>query len=473
MFRLLIVLGLQLFVLGLLGAQERGYHIQVDLDGYQEEELYLAYYYGNSQYIRDTVSANEDGSFLFTGEEPLPPGMYLIVMAPDNQYVEVIVPENDQIFSLATSVQDPIADLKVIGSKENQLFYDYLNYLGTMRTHAGALEKQMTDLPDNADKTELQGKLEQIGEEVSAYQRRIMREFPESLTALLIRANLPMEYPEFSGTEEEKNTRRWRYANEHIFDNLDLADPRLLYTPFLFQRVDQFINKLTVQHPDSLIRAVDRVLDLARPAEENFRFLLIHFLNKYAGSKYVGMDAVYVHLAQEYYGKGLASWVEEEQLNKILENAEGLEKTLIGKIAPDITLQKRDGNTFALHDIDSKYTVLYFWKYDCGHCKESMPHMKEFYTQFKDRGVTLLAVCVKFTDDVPGCWEYVDENGLGDWLHAVDPYHRSNFSSKYYIKSTPQIFVLDRDKKIIMKRIGAEQLGEVMNKIMESDASGP
>ena len=97
--------------------------------------------------------------------------------------------------------------------------------------------------------------------------------------------------------------------------------------------------------------------------------------------------------------------------------------------------------------------------------------MKAFYEKFKDKNVTLLAVCVKFTDEIEGCWDYVDENAIGDWLHAVDPYHRSRFSKIYDLKSTPQIFVLDRDKQILSKRIGAEQLEDVLNHIMNVDAT--
>ena len=45
------------------------------------------------------------------------------------------------------------------------------------------------------------------------------------------------------------------------------------------------------------------------------------------------MDAVYVHIVKNYYAKGLAPWTEEDQLKKIVKNAEKLEPLLIGKTA--------------------------------------------------------------------------------------------------------------------------------------------
>ena len=94
--------------------------------------------------------------------------------------------------------------------------------------------------------------------------------------------------------------------------------------------------------------------------------------------------------------------------------------------------------------------------------------MIAFETKYKEKGVKLLGICTEIRDDVKKCWETIDEREY-NWLNLVDPYLQSRYKTLYNIKSTPQIFVLDKNKKIIMKRIGAEQLGEVMDKIIERD----
>ncbi|MEZ4983653.1 MAG: redoxin domain-containing protein [Saprospiraceae bacterium] len=284
-----------------------------------------------------------------------------------------------------------------------------------------------------------------------------------------INANLPTEFPNSPVTEED-NTNKWRWLQQHYFDNIDLADVRMLRTPFLFQRVDYFVQKLHVQHPDTLKMAVDKVLQAMKPAEDNFQYYLIHFLNFYAASKYVGMDAVYVYLVDNYYAKGLASWTDEEQLAKIIDNANRLRPLLIGEIAPDIRMQRQDGSQISLSEVDAPYTILYFWRHDCGHCKTSTPVMKEFYDKFKDRGVKIFAACAKLRDEVPDCWKYVEENSIGEWIHVVDPYGRSRFMTTYDLKTTPQIYVLDKDKRIVSKRLGAEQLEELMDRLLEDAA---
>jgi len=449
-------------------AAQAGHELQITIDGYQSDTLFLGYYMGDKQYLRDTTVADAEGTFTFSGDEPLPGGMYLVVMQPDNNFFQLLLNEQEQRFSVHTNAADPINNVKIQGSKDNSLFYDYLHFINVKRPEAEQINQQLSAAEESAAaRTSLQAQLDEINQQVADYQQRVIREHPESLTAAIIKANQNIDLPQFEGSKEEVQVQNWRYMQQHFWDKIDLSDPRLLRTPFLFERTDYFVHKLQVQHPDTIARAIDVVLEKMEPAEESFRYYLVHFLNESARSKIVGMDAVYVHLADKYYKSGKADWAEDESLQKIVENAETLKPLLIGKIAPNITLQKRDGSAIALHDVKSDYTVLYFWRYDCGHCKESTPFMKDFYNNFKDKGVELFAVCVKFTDDVPACWEYVDENEIGDWLHTVDPYQRSRFPAVYNIKSTPQLYILDSKKEIISKRIGAEQLEEVMSRLME------
>jgi len=57
------------------------------------------------------------------------------------------------------------------------------------------------------------------------------------------------------------------------------------------------------------------------------------------------------------------------------------------------------------------------------------------------------------------------------FFNTVDPYHRSRYKTVYDIRSTPQIYVLDTGKTILSKRIGAEQLPEVIDHILQAKES--
>jgi thiol-disulfide isomerase/thioredoxin len=448
---------------------QKGHEIKVRIDGYDQPELYLGYYLQDKQYLLDTAARAQDGSYIFSGDGIQPGGLYLIVMPPENQFFQVLVDQSSQRFTLhCKNPQNPVEGMEVKGSEDNKLFYDYLNYLAAKRPEAVGYQ-EIIDNPETpaAKKTEVEKKLDDLNEAVLAYQNNIINKHPQSLTAAVIKSNLPMEFPEFEGEQREVDLKKWQYAKEHYFDNLDLADPRMLRTPFLFQRLEHYVNKMTVQHPDSINQSLYYLLEKMKPAEETFKYYLIHFLNAYAKSQIVGFDAVYVFLAQKYYATGQAPWTEEEQLVKIIDNANRLEPLLIGKIAPNIKMLTKDNKEIWLHDFRSPYTVLYFWDPDCGHCKKSMPGIIEFAGKYQEKGVNIFAVCTKLYDEIDKCWETIDQNGMGIWLNTIDPYNRSRYKTLYDIKSTPQIYILDEKKEILSKRIGAEQLGEVMEQILK------
>jgi len=455
-----------LFAVSALQAAD-GHRIKVKIQNYEEKELYLAYYYGDKQYILDTATVGTDGFFDFAGEKPLESGVYLIVLAPNNTYFQILVDKAEQFFKVYTQKENPSEGVRIENSPENKLFYSYLQFLSDKRPLADTLIAQMGREEDEGAKERFKKELDELNEKVTAHQKKLVADHPTTLTAALIKAGFSIDYPEFEGEEETKQRARWEYTVQHFFDHVNLADQRLLRTPFLFERVEYFVSKLAVQVPDSISVAIDSVLEKMKPAEETYKYYLIHFLNTYAKSNIVGMDAVYVHMVDKYYSNGQTPWVEAEQLKKIIDNAAELKPLLIGKKAPDITMQERSGKSVSLHSIQADFIVLYFWRYDCGHCQKTLPDMKAFYEKYNSQNVKLISVCTKFTDELQKCWEYIDEKEIGNWYHLSDQYHRSRYMTVYAIKSTPTIYILDKNKEIISKRIGPEQLTEVMDKIIE------
>jgi hypothetical protein len=445
----------------------QSWSIRVTPIDYPGDHLLLAYYLGNSQYVRDTAYV-VDGVFTFTGEDTLASGVYLVVFLPDNQFFQLIVAEGETDIRIEVDTKHISHPTNVTGSPETERFYEYIAFLQQQRPRADELRKVLDTLPDSAEKTSLKTELDSINAAVKAYQKGVVDTHPGSLTAMLIASNFEIEAPDFTGTSEEVQLQTYQYVKSHYFDHVPMQDPRLCRTPILQQRIDYYINKLTHQVPDSIIGSVDFILGQFEPGSEAFQIYLVHFLNAYAKSNIVGMDAVYVHLVDKYYAQGMATWTEEDVLNKILKNAETIKPLLIGKIAPDLLVYDRENHPTRLHSVEARYTVLFFWDPDCGHCKKSLPMVVDFYDQYHDKGVELFAVCTCLKDEVGKCWEAIDERNMGAWVNVADPYLRSRFKQIYDIRSTPQIYVLDHDKKIVMKKIGAEKLSEVMEHLMEN-----
>ncbi len=474
-----------LLALNLMG--QKGYEIQGHIDGFTEKEIYLGYHYGDKQYIRDTTSV-ENGQFVFKGEETLEGGMYLLILPPNNEIIQILLNEGDQHFTVKSKVGSLNEDLVITGSVDNKLFKDYTEFLGKkMRPQAEALNEQLAaakEAKDEAKIEQLQKELNVLNDKVRAHQLDVIKKNPKTFTAAVIKANLTLDEPTFEGENAEFD--RWQYTRRHFFDNMDLGDPRFLRSPIPLGKVDYFLKKLTSPEPDSINKSLDYLLAKAEKSEEAFKFYLIHFLNSYAKSKIIGEDAVFVHLVDKYYATGKAPWSSEENLKKIVEKAGKLKPLLIGKIAPDITCQLFDldaslklkdhenvnqrfktSGPKSLHGVDAEYTILFIWAPDCGHCKKAMPKMVEFYEAYKSKGIEIYSICSKFANGIPECTEYMGENrGMLEWINVVDPYHKSKYKTLYDVETTPQLYILNKDKKIILKRVGAEQLAETMDEVI-------
>ncbi|MEO5674380.1 MAG: DUF4369 domain-containing protein, partial [Chitinophagales bacterium] len=115
---LLAVFILSLFSFSYSVAQKSGYQIIVQVPGMRDTSCFLARYYGDKQYIIDTVKSDHHGTAVFAGNKKLDGGLYLFVY-PDKRYFEMIV-DKEQHFSMETSWDDPIRDMKVKNSKDNQ-----------------------------------------------------------------------------------------------------------------------------------------------------------------------------------------------------------------------------------------------------------------------------------------------------------------------------------------------------------------
>ena len=473
-----------------LHAQKNGYEITVNLENFKTDTLFFGYHFGSKQYIKDTVAINPaTKEFVFKGEEALDCGIYLVIMPPENNYFQLLIDDKEQHYSVKTDALNPVKAMKIKGAPENKLFYDYMNFLSLQGPKAKEINEKIKAAKDKKeDSSALENSLKEINKDVVAYQKGVINK-SEGLTSRIIKASMEIELPEF-GKDEESQRNRYYYIKEHWFDNINLADPCLLRSSILQKKIDGYFKSFTPRNPDSIAISLERVLKMAEPNEETYKYLLIKYLSEYAKSKIVGMDKVYVYLVKNYYQKGKAPWTDEEQLAKIIDDAEKLEPILIGKQAPEISIPELDidgtldamddenehkrfklKEKVALYDIDSPYTIVYIWSPDCGHCKKAMPEMIKVYDKYKDKGVAMYAICHRTYKDTPTCAEYIknEQPEMLEWLNLNDPYFRSKYNVLYNVKSTPQLYILDNKKEIIMKRVGADQLDEVLTEIMTKD----
>jgi peroxiredoxin len=470
---------LSVVLLGQAAPKKPAYEIKVTVKDYPGDSLVLAYKLGSKNYIKDTTACIA-GKAVFSGDKPLEGGIYLVLMPPDNKYFEVLVNPEEQFMTFETTGPNYVEAMKVKGSKDNELFYDYMRFLSAMNAKATPWRMQTDTLrrqkkEESPEYQKAVAELELLDKDVKARQSDIATQYPNTLCATIIKINQAVDIPEppadIKGKKEKEDEFRYYFYKGHFFDGLNWEDERLVRTPFIEQKIGEYLEKLTVSHPDSMIVACDFLLEKARKNKEIYKFCASWLLNHFAASKIICMDRVYVHLADKYYCDkkgpfGGAFWVDQEQLDKICKNANELRPVRCGELAPNLILNTLDGKQVELHKIKAEYVIVYFWDPDCGNCKKQSAKLVELYDQLKARGVEIFGICSKSYEDFDKCLKKAEELNM-KWINTGDPYYQARAKQLYDIKMTPFIYLLDKDKKILFKRLEADQVLEVLDKEAE------
>jgi hypothetical protein len=217
--------------------------------------------------------------------------------------------------------------------------------------------------------------------------------------------------------------------NAHFWDGIEDFDGPTDENPILAAQIDFYFDKMVAPLPDSITLEISRLIDKTETNADLRDFILWHLLERYHYPEYMSQDQVFVWLYDQYFSQLEIKDLNETNLALIQEKAERLRRLALFNIAPDIKL----GDSIDLQSIESNFTVLFFYDHDCDLCQQEMQDLDSVVAQHPE--ITKLAIDMN-TDDVQV-----------DVLYDL-----------YDIETTPLIYVLDRDKRIIAKKIRARQI---------------
>jgi peroxiredoxin len=432
-------------------AYSQGHSIDITVDGLENEQVILGYHQGKQRLIYDTLQASETGLLTFSGYEPLPRGVYFLYAK--TFYFEFLI--HEQTFSLSLNRESAYSSLKVDGSRENELFASFQAQMGEMQKQ----QRQIADsisLVTGEDSISLINQYTQIVDNMNAVRSSMVASnqgtFFSEFLSLMVGVSVPeMDTIEYQG---DRQLAKYEYYRHHYMDILP-EPARLMRTPVIHEYVMKYFKDLVIPHPDSVNIAVDKFLARIPTHDESFRYWLVTLFNHYQESKIMGMDAVTVHMAEKYYLSGMADWITDEAKEEIRKEIRFIKPNLIGNPGPDMILVDTTLKPFYVSKLPSEYLVLFFYDPDCGVCRKKTPLLKEIYPELKSEGAEVVAICT--ITDTEKWKSYIAKNQL-NWLNAGDPQGRSNFRVDYNVRSTPQFFILDKERKIVAKKLDVSQL---------------
>jgi len=464
-------------------SQNKSFKLKMKINGMQDSTCYLLNYYGSKMYYNDTAQFNTEGVVIFTKDEQPKGGLY-IVYTGGKRLFELIINDENYI-ELETDTIDYLGNMSVKKSKENKIFFDYLNFLSAKQKSSIPMRNKIqAKKTSEKEKKSINKKLADIGVEITDYRTNVISKNNDLFVSVFFKVMNESKTPDFNEVKNDSLQRLMKYEHykNHFFDGIDFSDDRINNTPLYHNKLEKYFKSIAYPNPDSIIKDVDIIIGKAKANDELFKYTTFYLLSTYEKSKIMGMDAVFAHIGLNYYTHELAFWSDSTQIEKIQDKSRKLSPLLLGKKAINLSLLDTSGNKWRnIYETQAKYTVLVFWDPDCGHCKTELPklshavdslkktldikvfsvssnHNEEWKTFIKKNNIDFINVAVPVE-------AYSDQSKATQFIIDGHTDLKSlNYNKTYDIFSTPQIYLLNKDKIIVGKKLDTELLKQVLKK---------
>ncbi len=329
-------------------------------------------------------------------------------------------------------------------SKENVVYQTYIQEIGKQQFKLDSIQYAYFDNTDNLKSKENYSlELNLLYEMQNSYEKQA-----ENLMALeYIKANEKYYNPEIILKIDEY----LEVLKSHFFDYIQFSSNTLKNSSIFIDKVIEYVFYLNDSEDEKIYISTKKeaINDVMLKIGENYAVkseIINSLLYAFAGQENVELV---VFIENEHYKNLPEAYQNKKHINQINE----MIKTAIGSVAPEITWQNNE-ETKKLSELSGNdFYIIAFWSTLCSHCLQDIPKLYEFTKELKRVKVIAVALeddAIEFDIMTPEMPNWVHVLGLNKW--------KNEFARSYDINSTPSFFVLDENKKIIVKPEELEDL---------------
>ena len=412
-------------------------------------------FYSDQSYLADTVSF-KNGVIQYTNPKGLAQGIYYLGVPDRTENLQLILGE-DQKFELEVTLTDIINTIKIFGSEEMRVMYENAKYESQITPQIANLSNQLKSMtPGTSEFTTIKNQRDALDNERVATVKNLLVKYPKLLFSKYKNAG---QNPKVR--EDVAKEMQMYYFRREFWDNVDFDDRRLLRTPVIGNKLKKYMKEFTAQNQDSIIASSRFLIDKVVDKPEYLKIFANWVVLNYEPAKCELMDAeaVFVSMTQNYFTKERAFWQDTLQTQVIQQRATEMAASLVGKKAPNVISKDQFGQKQELLSKTAEYLIVYMYNPECEHCQEQTPKLLDFYHANKAT-VDVFAIAVDTEDKK---WkDYIAKNKL-DWTNVYDPTNRSIYG-KYFVDHTPELYVINKDRKIIGKNLKVFQIQTIIDR---------
>jgi peroxiredoxin len=439
--KLKTIIAIILFSVSLTFASHK---IEVSIKDAPEGNFYLFKIRGETHIKTDSAHCSHEHLFFKGTYEP---GMYYIHHG--RQAFSFLI--NEPHIKFATDAASMKKSLKIIKSKENELWLNYLKSRDQVFQKMEVLKSisiwfdRKTEVYKSAKK-----EYDQVQKELHSFlKKKHSKTQAEQFILADLNPKLQFELP----FDQQKD-----FLKEHWFDYVNWDEPALINSDILTNKIKDYLNlyssrsKKGLELQENYKSAVDHILLFALENEQVNRFVQQYLVKRF---ELFSMEEVLAYMATEYAPVEQSCGMENSDA-EILERLRKYAQLSIGKKALDISLPDINGKNRTLsRSLKSKNLVL-FWSSQCHHCVTLLPQIQEWYKSAKLQGWSLYTVSL---DKESKKLESIIKEHKLDFPVASDfKGWNSKAALDYNIHATPSMIVLDNNRTILGKPLWLAEL---------------
>jgi peroxiredoxin len=443
---------------------QQNVNITIKLSGLKDDRCLFANYFGTKQYVQDTLPVSKE-TITIKKTTPLDPGMYCLVTMDGKLLLDFFVDKNEQQFSMSSSLQNIAGNMQVKKSENNDLFYQWIRFVTQNKHIADSLGKIVASLREQGKNQEAETfikKLDDLNAQATLKQQRFDQR-PELLVSRFMKAQQEVEIPLYDENGVEMSQQeRFYYAQNHYFDNMRLDDEGLLRTPVYGRKLDFYFNNLMTPLPDSVIKYSEMWIEQAKGSFKTYQYVVWQASNYAESAKEMGVENAFVHIIDNHYAKNDSLSIPDMR-SRLMKRADELRNSLVGVKAPNMMMQDSAFILRELYKINADFVIVYFFDPDCGHCKTDTDTLLMLYHQEKEHlNFDIFAVCNDTS--MQKMKQYIQSKNI-PWTVVNGPRTATKpYGTLYDVPSTPTLYMMDKNKIIIAKRLSPKQMIDMMRR---------
>lgn len=249
---------------------------------------------------------------------------------------------------------------------------------------------------------------------------------------------------------------RAAYYVQHYWDGYSLADTAFIQSDDTEQLFSDFIGALQYVDAEESSTALKRMM--SRMEEDSTAYSRFCTLSE----KYL-YDANSPMRNEDYFIPVLEQMIDSKRLTEYekirpIDQLEQAHKNRPGMTAIDFSYVTPKGKSGRMSAIKADYTMLFFYDPDCTSCQEFERVFSEMpvFLEMQEKGI--LRVLAVYPDDNEEEWLLKSSQMPHGWIVGWNKQGDIRSKTLYEIRATPTLFLLDKQKKVILKDASLEQI---------------